>query len=725
MDQLARIVKSLGAARLYAIVLWCFVFNTLLVPALCAQEPAIPPEPDPSLSDSAYLNDYYEWVWNYYLYSKPDSALLLGERLERIARERGVETFVGRAYSLQAASHWVLGETGQAATFFRKSIAVYESINDLGSVSEESTNLGIVLADAGEYDSALKAFDKSLRMEKDLPQTSSLGNLYNGIGRVHLSRGDLPKALDAFRQSIRSAEAHADSAGLAYAEGNIGNVYTTQKEMPKARAAFMRLVEILEHMPGQDLQLAVGYMNVGSTYAEEGDSTNGNAWMRRAIALHKRIGDRQGEALAIMSLGSQYGKYGMHDRALTLYDEALRLYGDGEDPGKVCQLCTAKATALYELGRTELAVEHAVKGLELARKAEQISFERDAVEVLFKCYQRLGKWQQAMDMHLLFTQLKDSLVGEDNQRAVIGHEFQWKYEKQALSDSLQFTVREAVSAKEVQKQKYMRNGFMGGFGLVALFAIVFFTQRNRISKEKARSEELLLNILPEEVAQELKDKGEADAKLIDEATILFTDFKGFTSISEKLSAKELVEELNVCFKAFDHIITTHGIEKIKTIGDAYMCAGGLSHPKSSGPTEVVLAALEMQAFMQQRKTERTTQQLPAFEMRVGIHTGPVVAGIVGVKKFQYDIWGDTVNIASRMESSGEVGHVNISDVTYALVKDVVEDHVASTHRVDPTSGIVYRPAFTFTSRGRIQAKGKGEMEMWFVDRMVASEESGG
>ncbi len=157
-----------------------------------------------------------------------------------------------------------------------------------------------------------------------------------------------------------------------------------------------------------------------------------------------------------------------------------------------------------------------------------------------------------------------------------------------------------------------------------------------------------------------------------------------------------MEELNTCFKAFDGIITARGIEKIKTIGDAYMCAGGLPVPSSSTPAGVVQAALEMQAFMIARKKERDAQGKPAFEMRVGIHTGPVVAGIVGVKKFAYDIWGDTVNTASRMECSGEVGQVNISESTYALVKD--------------------EPGLVFTSRGKVQAKGKGEMEMYFVTR---------
>ena len=219
-----------------------------------------------------------------------------------------------------------------------------------------------------------------------------------------------------------------------------------------------------------------------------------------------------------------------------------------------------------------------------------------------------------------------------------------------------------------------------------------------LQKEKDRSENLLLNILPEEIAEELKEKGEAEARQFENVSILFTDFKGFTSKSEQLSAQDLVVEINHCFKAFDIICEKYQIEKIKTIGDAYMAAGGIPIESSSSTKNIVLAALEMQEFVTDRIEAKKVQNEVAFEMRLGIHTGPVVAGIVGVKKFQYDIWGDTVNTASRMESSGEIGKVNISDSTYQLLK--------------------HEPEFVFKSRGKIQAKGKGEIEMWFVEKKI-------
>ncbi|MBP7449934.1 MAG: adenylate/guanylate cyclase domain-containing protein, partial [Flavobacteriales bacterium] len=170
----------------------------------------------------------------------------------------------------------------------------------------------------------------------------------------------------------------------------------------------------------------------------------------------------------------------------------------------------------------------------------------------------------------------------------------------------------------------------------------------------------------------------------------------FTPQSERMSAQELVATIDTCFKAFDAIVVHYGLEKIKTIGDAYMCAGGLPDPRSSSARDTVLAALDMQAYMAQHAIERSATGRPAFTMRAGIHTGPVVAGIVGDTKFQYDVWGDTVNIAARMESTGGTGRVNISESTYEEVKR--------------------EEGLRFIARGMVQVKGKGEMEMYYVER---------
>jgi adenylate cyclase len=219
------------------------------------------------------------------------------------------------------------------------------------------------------------------------------------------------------------------------------------------------------------------------------------------------------------------------------------------------------------------------------------------------------------------------------------------------------------------------------------------SQKEEIAKEKRKSDMLLENILPKEIAKELKSNGETLPRSFDEVTVMFSDFKGFTEYAENMSPQDLVEELNICFCAFDKIMLQHGVEKIKTIGDAYMSAGGLPVPNSTHANDVVLAALDIIEFMDERKVHHIKNGAKYLDIRVGVHTGPVVAGVVGINKFQYDIWGDTVNMAARLESNGDVGKVNVSAATHALIK--------------------YNYDFVF--RGEIEAKGKGKMKMYFVD----------
>lgn len=214
-----------------------------------------------------------------------------------------------------------------------------------------------------------------------------------------------------------------------------------------------------------------------------------------------------------------------------------------------------------------------------------------------------------------------------------------------------------------------------------------------INKQRDISEKLLLNILPQQTAEELKQTGRAVARKYQTVSVLFSDLKGFTKVTENMSPEQLVVELDSCFLAFDEIVDKYHLEKIKTMGDGYMCAGGIPTRNSTNPVDAVLAALEMQRIMNGLAADKKKKGLDCWEVRIGIHTGELVAGVVGKKKFAYDIWGDTVNLASRMESSGEPGRVNISESTYHAIKDF----------------------FACTYRGKIPAKNKGDIAMYFVD----------
>lgn len=229
-------------------------------------------------------------------------------------------------------------------------------------------------------------------------------------------------------------------------------------------------------------------------------------------------------------------------------------------------------------------------------------------------------------------------------------------------------------------------------------------QKRLIEEEQEKSERLLLNILPFEVARQLKSKGKAGTRFYKHVTVLFTDFKDFSKNTRALEPTDLVAILDNYFAKFDEITGKHYLEKIKTIGDAYMCAGGLPLRNKSNPVDAVLAGLEIQDYMHRLKTN-SKPGIPAWEVRIGIHTGPVVAGVVGRKKFAYDIWSETVNAAARMENLGEINRVNVSETTYTYIKDF----------------------FICNLRGTVDAKNIGEMKMYTVERIkpeYAADEKG-
>ena len=461
---------------------------------------------------------------------------------------------------------------------------------------------------------------------------------------------------------------------------------------------------------------------IADGYERERNTRNQDVWLKSALSYAKKAGDSD---LIIKSVEKR-SRLATKDRD---YREAYQIVEEAFSYFSQKGLSISDLEQKYDMQRA--ALEREKRRLEqdrakLQAEIESLLGERDQLtsdkERLTARQQELVKEKAQVEQKITEKESRlDSIsrakteaekLAEEASRVAKKREQEYQVlSKEAIAKEAELqearaNLAEAKLAEERNRYLLLIGGIASVFFIIlALISYGRFRasrkakktleEKNRlIDEERKRSDELLLNILPASIATELKERGKAKARKFPEATVLFSDFQNFTSIAERLTPEELVEELDKCFKAFDFIIAQYeDIEKIKTIGDAYMCASGLSDRKSL-PLNLIRAALEMQEFLKEQKEERNRLGKPYFEARIGIHTGPVVAGVVGVNKFAYDIWGDTVNIAARVESNGQVGRVNISESTYSLVK--------------------YK--FDCSYRGKVEAKNKGLLDMYFVER---------
>jgi class 3 adenylate cyclase len=521
--------------------------------------------------------------------------------------------------------------------------------------------------------------------------------------------GQLDSAVHSAQRGLARFGPHCDSLIFMSLSVNYSNALMSTGDIEQAgRVAEAALVRWNDEWPYSVARNGL-YTNRAICKAMLGDMPGALDAFKDVLRNAHREGQELQEAHALLNIGAVFGdlsadgsKPAFLDSSARYQAMALPILRRLEDVEGMANIHFNLSALNWDRGRFNAALLHLDSAHYLAmevsdlRQLSQIAQQRSSIHL------KMGRLDSAYHFLNVHLQLKDSLLNTEKVRAIA--DVQEKYESEKKEKQILGLRAENLEGElERVRVKRTRNIYLfSGIGVLVvaggLWNRLRFTRRSRaaIQKEKEISEGLLHNILPEEVADELKRKGYADVKEFEQATILFSDFKGFTQLSEKLSAPELVAEIDHCFKGFDGIMEHYRIEKIKTIGDAYMAAGGLPNPGLGRPADVVAAALAMQDFMASYKAERVAQGRLYFEMRLGIHTGPVIAGIVGVKKFAYDIWGDTVNTASRMESSGEVGRVNISAGTWEVVKD--------------------EPGLRFTPRGLVQAKGKGEMAMYFADR---------
>jgi adenylate cyclase len=586
-------------------------------------------------------------------------------------------------------------------------------------IASALNRIGLNYNSKSDYSKALEYYLKSLALFEKTGNKKGMNSVNGYIGTAYYRQDDYPRALAYYFRALSLAEEIGDKMGIAAATGNVGIIYESQKDHSKALEYFTKALKLYEEL-GDNQGVASFLNNMAVIYQRQKEYSKALEYYAKVLKLSEDMGDKEGIMMCICNTGIVYDEQGNYTEAIDHYFKALKMaeemgneYEVGRGLSNIGSIYllfakdankTVGAQSFSELqhrayipdglipqGRSTLlhkAVEYIQRSIAIRKKIGDLNGLQVDYENLSTADSMLGDYRGALEAYQLYTMYKDSVYNGEKKTEIMRLGMMRKMSVDSLKSAQE---KQVVELKYRQQRNYT---YLGIAGMILLIGFSFFIVKERGKSEKARrqSEGLLLNILPAEVAYELKDRGATTAKHYDEVTVLFTDFVNFTGAGERMGTQKLVEELHNCFKAFDEIIGKHNIEKIKTIGDAYLAVSGLPLTDSKHAENIMNAAMEIRSFMLQRKQEGHE----TFEVRIGIHSGPVVAGIVGVKKFAYDIWGDTVNTAARMEQSSEAGKINISQTTYELVKD----------------------KYTCTYRGEIEAKNKGMMKMYFVEDTI-------
>ncbi|MCB9044967.1 MAG: tetratricopeptide repeat protein [Chitinophagales bacterium] len=608
----------------------------------------------------------------------PDKGIKYGDTALALAKELKWEKGIADAYKIIGINYTLKGDYSMALDHYTRAFKQYEAIGDDQGVATVGSNMSQVFDLQGNYPKALEyALDALSIIEKTKTDNSSLGNTLNTVGTIYSNLGNHLKALEYHLRSYKYYVDKDHKTGQANLACNIGIDYMGLGDNKKALEYYTIARKMAEETDDMSVYISTT-INVSQLYADQKDYLAALTYVQSALQKSRAFGSKNHIVYCFGILGDIY--LGMAIDGGTVSKSMMQPVADlpkADIPQGRAALLAAAITCLQE--RLALSLE---MGDLISTKA--------SYEVLSKAYELKGDFKKSLEAHKQYLVFKDSLFNKENTEKIAKREVQAEYEKKQIADSIQNAEAQKLADVKLQRQRTMTYSGIGVAVLLLAFSVFIFRNNKKLGVEKEKSETLLYNILPEEVAYELKERGATTAQHYDNVTVLFTDFVNFTTAGERMGSQALVEELHNCFKAFDGIMEKYGIEKIKTIGDAYLAVCGLPTADEQHAEKVVHAAKDILQFMLNRRTQLGDK---TFEIRIGVHSGEVVAGIVGVKKFAYDIWGDTVNTAARMEQNSTAGHINISQTTYELVQD----------------------KFTCTYRGELEAKNKGKLKMYFVE----------
>ena len=535
--------------------------------------------------------------------------------------------------------------------------------------------------EVNDLELSLKYAEELINLSTVLGNNEYLFRGYQQKGNKKGLQGNLVEALEAHFKSAEAAKRARYKPGEGGAYSSIADIYSINDDSANAMHYYYKAIAILRQS-GDSLRLATAILNAGDEFYNRKNYDSALVYFKESEKIFENLDYRIGEAYSWGNTGRVYANIGDIDVAEKNLKKAIDTLLKLEDYNPICVYLISMCDIYMQKEDQKRALAYAMRSLTLARQyglKDQIS---DANKKLSELYEQSGNHVEALKYY------KDHIAYRDSVSNL-----------QTVQNLANLRTNYELSQKQVelnllnQKRKNQRTiliSLLIILGLTTVLLGTLYWYYKAISKETKRSENLLLNILPVEIAKELKQKGKVDAVKFDQVTVLFTDFVEFARSAEHIPPEKLVESIDYYYKGFDEITTKYGLEKIKTVGDSYMCASGLPTINKTHAKSAIMAAKEMIELV--NKALNADDGLSHFEVRIGIHTGPVVAGIVGIKKWQYDIWGDTVNIASRMESTSDPGRINLSETTYQQIKD----------------------EFPCTYRGEIEVKNHGALKMYFL-----------
>ncbi len=586
----------------------------------------------------------------------------------------------------------------QAINSYEDALEVDRKMNNKENIATRLNNIGLVYKKLGYYDKAIDYYLEALKLDEEQKNDTNIAIQLNNIGIIYDQWGKFDKAIEYYIRSLRIKEKLANKKGVAISLNNIGMVYNSWGKYEQAIKNFEEALVIIKELNDTG-ERATLLNNLGLTYYELEKYDTAINYYQRALKIDKSLGKKDQVATHYNNIALVYLKKRKFVEADHYLDLALEIYRQLNLKADEATVLSNKAKVHKELGNNTVALKYLSESTAITEELNLREQSKTNYLNFSEIYRKTGDYLQALQYYEKYKILEDSMFTEEMHNQIADFEIKYETEKKDKEIKL-LKQNEIIQNLALKKQRIMRNSFVIGFSLVLILAIViFFSLRQKvkdnriIEKEKSKSDKLLLNILPEKVASELKEKGRTVPEHFDNVTVYFSDFVGFTKMAKKLEPKILIKELNELFTAFDNIIEKNQCERIKTIGDAYLAVCGLPKENPDHAVNIARSSVEIMEFINNRNRNAEIK----WKIRSGLHSGSVIAGVVGVKKYIYDVFGDTINIASRMENYSEPMCINVSGSTYDLTKQ----------------------EFPYIDRGIINVKGIGEMRMYYLDTELA------